>query len=107
MSALASLLLGAALGAAHALMGVLTARLAEGKSYQVFAVIALGGTLFRMLVVLAIVVGIYLLAPVEIAPFLGGLGVTFVVGLAAEVLLLLRRSPRASASETGAVATSA
>ncbi|MEM6325485.1 MAG: hypothetical protein AAF791_00065 [Bacteroidota bacterium] len=100
MTPLASFLLGASLGLAHTIVGVVTARVAEGRSYQVFAVIALGGTLFRMLAVLAVVVGILLLTSVEVAPFIGGLGVTFVIGLAAEVLLLLRRSPQASASET-------
>ena len=96
MTATASLLLGAALGVAHAAAGIGAARIAEGKSYQLFAVIALGGTLLRMLVVLAVVVAALLLSSVQTGPFLGGLGATFALGLVVEVMVLLRRRALAS-----------
>ena len=102
MTATASLLLGAALGVAHAVAGLAAARLAEGKSYQLFAVIALGGTLFRMLAVLAVVVVVLVLSSVVVAPFLAGLGVTFALGLVVEVAVLLRRRALAAPEASGA-----
>ena len=99
MTATASLLLGAALGLTHAAAGVGFARLARGKADKHFAAVVLGGTALRMFAALAVVVLLLYLGAVETAPFLAGLGVTFVIGLLTEVILLVRRpmaaSPRA------------
>ncbi|NNF57718.1 MAG: hypothetical protein HKN04_05700 [Rhodothermaceae bacterium] len=91
MTATASLLLGAALGLAHAVAGLGVARLASGREDRFFAPIVLGGTVLRLFAALLVIVVVFLFASVQTAPFLIGLGVTFVVGLVSEVVLLLRR----------------
>ncbi|MEL6615949.1 MAG: hypothetical protein AAFQ43_09435 [Bacteroidota bacterium] len=91
MTATTSLLLGAALGVAHAVAGLGIARLARGRSQAAFNAVVLGGTVLRMFGVLAVVVLLLLVASIQVAPFIGGLGATFLVGLIVEVLVLLRR----------------
>ncbi|WP_143536723.1 hypothetical protein [Rubricoccus marinus] len=92
MTAITSLLLGAALGVAHGLAGLVIARLARGASGNVLATVILGGTALRMMMVLGVVALLLLFSSVQIASFITGLGVTFVIGLIAEVFLLLRHS---------------
>ena len=101
MTALASLLLGAAIGLAHAVAGLGVARLAHGRTAHQHTTIVLGGTALRLFVATAAILLVLLLAPVQTAAFVGGLGATFLLGLVAEVILLVRRPsapPTASAS---------
>lgn len=93
MTATASLLLGAALGLAHAVAGVVITRLAAGMAQAQFTVVVLGGTGLRMFFVLAVIVLLLLFTTLQTTPFMVGLGTTFVLGLLTEVILLLRRPP--------------
>ena len=96
MTALASLLLGAALGGAHAVAGLGVARLANGRAKERYAAVVLAGTALRLFLATVAILLVLLLVPVQTVAFIGGLGVTFVLGLLAEVLLLLRRPAAAS-----------
>lgn len=91
MTALASLLLGAALGLAHAVAGLGVARLARGRADERYATVVLAGTALRLFLAVIAVLVVLLLVPVHTAGFIAGLGGTFVVGLVTEVLLVLRR----------------
>ena len=106
MTALASLLLGAALGGAHAVAGLGVARLANGRAKERYMTVVLAGTALRLFLATVAILLVLLLVPVHTAAFIGGLGVTFLLGLAAEVLLLLRR-PAASSSAASASPASA
>ncbi len=96
MTPTTSLLLGAALGVMHGVAGVWIARLAMNVTGAQSTVVILGGTGLRMFAVLAVVMLLMLFTAVQTGPFIAGLGVTFVIGLSVEVLLLLRRPSAAS-----------
>ena len=92
MSALASLLLGAALGAANALAALWIVRRAGSLEVNAALRLVLAGMTARMALVLAAVALVLGLAPVHEGAFLGAFGLLFVVGLVAEVVLVLGRS---------------
>ena len=94
MTAPASLLLGALLGAANAGAAAWTARRAAGMEPDRGMRLVLGGMGVRMALVLAAFALVLLFVPVHRGAFVGGLGLLFVVGLVAEVALVLGRSPR-------------
>lgn len=91
VTATASLLLGALLGAANtaaALIAVGRARTLEpNRALRV----VLGGMLVRMSVVLAVFAAVLAWVPVARGAFVAGLGVVFVAGLLLEAFLVLRR----------------
>ena len=91
MSALASLLLGAALGGANAAVALLVARRASRLSVAGVLGVVVGGGLVRMAVLLGAVVAVLLTLDVARLPFVAGLGVVFVAGLLAEVAFVARR----------------
>ncbi len=92
MSLSASLLLGTLLGVAYTASALLVARRAGdiedgNKALQVI----LGGMLARMALTLIAFGAILAFVPVQRGPFVLGLGVVFVIGLVAEVFLVLGR----------------
>jgi hypothetical protein len=91
-----SVLLGVALGTANAAASLLLARAARGRSQAAFYRIVFGGMLARMSALLAAFAAILTWAPVHRTAFVAALGVTVVLGLGAEVLLI-GRAPRARA----------
>ena len=96
MSFSASLLIGALLGAANAAAALWIARRAGALEPNRALQIVLGGMVARMLVVLAAFAAVLVAVPVQRGAFVTGLGVVFVLGLLAEVFLVLGR-PRATA----------
>ncbi|MGB3542614.1 ATP synthase subunit I [Rubrivirga sp.] len=91
MTVPASLLIGALLGAANAVAAVWTARRAERLDSNRALHLVLGGMGIRLLVVLAAFAVVLVFVDVHRIAFVAGLGVTFVAGMAAEVLFLLSR----------------
>ncbi len=89
-----SLLLGVLLGAANAAASLLLVRVARGRPQTTFFVIVFGGMFARMTLLLTLFAAVLAWAPVHRGAFVGALGATLVVGLTAEVLLMLRRRPR-------------
>ncbi|HEX8299449.1 MAG TPA: hypothetical protein VF594_09855, partial [Rubricoccaceae bacterium] len=53
--------------------------------------VVLGGGLIRLLVLLAVVVGLIVALPLHRLAFVGGLGVVYVLGLVLEVAVVLGR----------------
>ena len=94
MTAPASLLLGALLGAANAGAAAWTVRRSAGLAPDRGMQLVLGGMAVRMALVLVAFALVLAFVPVHRGAFVGGLGLLFVVGLVAEVALLLGRSPR-------------
>ena len=94
MTPTASLLLGALLGAANAGAAVWTVKAAAGLAPDRGTHLILGGMTVRMLLVLAAFALVIATVPVHRIAFVGGLGLLFVAGLAAEVALVLGRSDR-------------
>ena len=92
MSVLESLLLGVLLGVAYSAAALLVARKAAGMDPTRALRLVMAGMLVRMVFALGAVALVLVVAPVQRAPFVLGLGVTFVLGLLAEVSLLGRRS---------------
>lgn len=92
MSLPASLLLGALLGVAYTAAALLVARRAQGVADGAKAVqVVLGGMLARMALTLVAFAAIVALVPVQRGPFVLGLGVTFALGLVAEVFTVIGR----------------
>lgn len=91
MTATASLLLGALLGAAHAASALVTVRRARTLPHTEALKVVMRGMLVRMAVVLAVVAAVLAWVPVARGAFIAGLGVLFVAGLLAEAALALRR----------------
>ena len=91
MSLSASLLLGVLLGVAYSAAAVFVARKATGMEPNRAMRLVLAGMLVRMVFALGAVALILFAVPVQRGPFVIGLGVTFVLGLLAEVSLLGRR----------------
>lgn len=92
MTVPASLLLGALLGAANAAAALWTARRAAGLEPTRALRVVLGGMVARMALTLAAVALVLVLVPVHRGAFVGGLGLLFLGGLVAEVLLVLGRT---------------
>ena len=93
MTVPASLLLGAALGAANAAAAVWTAARATGLEPTRALRLVLGGMAARLAALLGAVALVLAAVPVHRGAFVGGLGVVFVAGMVAEVLLVLGRTP--------------
>lgn len=91
MSVVSSLLLGALLGLANASAAVLLARRGRTLDLNPAMKLVLGGGFARLAVVLGAVVLVLALVPVDRLAFVGGLGAVFVLGLIAEVALVLGR----------------
>jgi hypothetical protein len=87
----ASLLLGALLGAAHAVASVATARRARLLPHNESMRVVMRGMLVRLTVGLASVAAVLAWVPVMRGSFLAGLGVVFLCGLVAEAALALRK----------------
>ncbi len=99
MSVPESLLLGALLGVAYSAAAVLVARRARAMddSNAVLGLV-LGGMLVRMALALVAFGAILAWVPVLRGPFVAGLGVTFVIGMAVEMSFLMGRTARPSDS---------
>ena len=97
MTATASLLIGALVGAVYAVAAVWTARRAAAHGPDAALRIVLVGMLVRMAVMLALVALVLAALPVHRGAFVGGLGALFLAGLLGEVALVLRPSPRPQA----------
>lgn len=95
MSLFASLLTGALLGAANAAAALWLAARAGALEPNRGMQVVLGGMLVRMLVVLALFAAVLATVAVHRGAFVTGLGVTFGLGLLAEVFLVLSR-PRSA-----------
>lgn len=91
MTVTASLLLGALLGAAHAVASVATVRRARALPQAEALRVVMRGMLVRLGVGLALVAAVLAWVPVQRGAFLAGLGVLFVAGLVAEAALALRK----------------
>lgn len=91
MSLSASLLLGALLGVAYSAAALLVARRARTLEPNHALRVVLGGMLIRMGLTLAAFAAVLALVPVNRGAFVGGLGATFLLGLLAEVFLVLGR----------------
>ncbi len=102
MTVTTSLLIGALLGAANAVVAAWTAHKAMGGAPERALHVVLGGMVARMAVVLAAVALVLALVPVHRGAFVGGLGVLFVGGLLAEVALVLGRAPGRSRPQADA-----
>ena len=94
MSAPASLLIGALLGAANAGAAVWTARRAAALDPARGMRLVLGGMTARMALVLVAFALVVAFVPVHRGAFVGGLGLLFAGGLVAEVALLAGRPSR-------------
>ena len=92
MTLAASLLLGALVGAANAAAAVWTVSRAGGLGSDRAMRLVLGGMMVRLVVVLAVFAAVIAVLPVHRGGFVVGLGVLFAAGLAAEIVLVLRRS---------------
>ena len=99
MSVPESLLLGVLLGVAYSAAALLVARRARGLADPNAVLrLVLGGMLARMALTLAAFAAILAWVPVQRGAFVGGLGVAFALGLAAEMSLVLRRTAHPSDS---------
>ncbi|MEM1118735.1 MAG: ATP synthase subunit I [Bacteroidota bacterium] len=96
MTLSASLLIGALLGAVNAAAAVWTVSRATALAPNRALSLVLGGMLGRLAVLLAAVALVLMLVPVHRGGFVGGLGVVFLVGMVAEVLFVLGRTPDSS-----------
>ena len=99
MTVPASLLLGAALGAANAAVAAWTAHRATATREPLTARslnLILGGMVGRMLFVLACAGVLMAFVPVARGAFVAGLGLLFFAGMLAEVFIVLGRTPRAA-----------
>lgn len=93
MSIPVSLLLGAVFGAVNVGAALWIVRRASALGPTRGMQLVLAGMVARMSVALAAVALVLVFVPVHRAAFVGGLGVLFVLGLAAEVLFVLGRAP--------------
>ena len=103
MSVLASLLLGAALGAANAAVAAWTAHRATASREPLTARglnLILGGMVGRMFFVLACAGVVLAFVPVQRGAFVAGLGLLFFGGMLAEVFLVLGRTPQKMSGPT-------
>ncbi len=91
MTATASLLVGALLGAAHAAAALVVARRARTLAPTAAMQTVMRAMLVRLTLVLAAFAAVVAWVPVQRGPFVAGLGLLFVAGLVAEALLVLRR----------------
>ncbi|MDT0630397.1 ATP synthase subunit I [Rubrivirga sp. S365] len=94
MTPASSLLIGALLGAANAGAAAWTARRAATLDSQRAIQLVLGGMAVRMALVLVAFALVLATVPVHRGAFVGGLGLLFLVGLAAEVALVFGRTDR-------------
>ena len=92
MTVSASLLIGALLGGANAAVAVWTASRATALEPNGALRLVLGGMVGRMFALLGAVALVLALVPVHRGAFVGGLGLVFVIGMTAEVLLVLGRT---------------
>lgn len=95
MSVTASLLLGAALGAANAAVAMALVRRGQALGGDALLLLVLGGMVVRMAATLALFAVALALLPLAAPAFVTGFGLTLVVGLSLEVRLLSR--PQAAA----------
>lgn len=91
MTATASLILGALLGAGHAAAALVVARRARSLAPTEALRVVMRGMLIRMAAVLAVFAALLAWVPLARGPFVLGLGVLFAAGLVGEALLVLRR----------------
>jgi len=91
VTAIASLLVGALLGAVYAAASLAAVRRARTMAPTDALRFMMRGMLVRMALVLAAFAAVLTWAPVQRGPFVLGLGLLFVAGLLAEAVLVLRR----------------
>ena len=91
MSLPASLLLGVLLGVAYSAAALFVARKASAMEPGRGMRLVMAGMLVRMVFALGAVALVLFALPVQRGPFVVGLGVTFALGLVAEVVSLGRR----------------
>lgn len=91
MTAIASLLVGALLGAVYAAASFVAVRRARTMAPNDALRHMMRGMLVRMALVLAAFAAVLAWVPVQRGPFVLGLGLLFVAGLLAEAVLVLRR----------------
>lgn len=96
MSVTASLMLGAFVGAVNAAAAAWIAHRAFAGDPTKAMNLVLGGMAARMAVILGTVALVLALYPVHRGAFIGGLGLLFVVGLGAEIMIALGRAPASS-----------
>ena len=92
--------LGGGLGVLYILASVMTHRWAAQREAARFLAIVLGGMVIRMIIALALVGGIAAFMPVHVPIFIGAFFVTFVVGLALEVVRLHRHGTASMPADT-------
>lgn len=91
MSIATSLLLGALIGLANAAVALVVAHFGRTMDLNPAMALVLGGGFARLAVLLGAVVLVLALTPVDRLAFVGGLGAVFVLGLVAEIALVLGR----------------
>lgn len=102
VTVITSLLLGAALGGANALVAAWTAYRATGTGEPLTSRslnLILGGMVGRMFFVLACAGIVLAFVPVQRGAFVAGLGLLFFAGMLAEVFLVLGRTPARTPSD--------
>lgn len=100
MTPIASALVGVLLGVAYAAVALAMARRAVTGDPSAALRIVLGGMLLRMVGFLALIALVLVLVEVHRGAFVLGLGLSFVLGLVAEVMLVLRHPAGASPAPT-------
>jgi hypothetical protein len=88
---LLGLMLGFGLGGVHAVAGLVLWRLARHRPDRAFYVIVLGGMVVRMGLLLGALALVLWLVPLHETAFIGTLLATFVLGLTAEIVQMVRR----------------
>ncbi|MDX1438561.1 MAG: hypothetical protein R3284_01540 [Rubricoccaceae bacterium] len=88
-----SLVLGTSLAVANAIASYLLLRFARNQAYKTFIMIALGGMVLRLMVVLALIAVVLITERVSRTPFVAAFFATFAVATVVEVLAIIKRTP--------------
>ncbi len=86
-----SIILGTAIAGLYGISSWATLRFALGRPSQQFMLLVFGGMTARLFVAAAILTLLMVFVPLHMAAFLGSFAVGFLIGLAAEVIVLHNR----------------
>jgi hypothetical protein len=94
-----SILLGVGIGLVYGLASYLNYHIALGVSKRLFLPLTVGGMMGRMMLCLGALAVVLVFAEVDRQTFLVSFSLTFIIGLALEVLILHRRVRRDTAGD--------